>query len=41
MGKNYILAFEDNPFTSRDFRTDDAGIKAQKLDQKTSNDFTM
>lgn len=41
MDKNYILAFEDNPFPSRDFRMDDAGIRAQKLDQKTSNDFTV
>lgn len=35
LDKNDILVLEDNPFTSINFRTGAAGMKAQKLDQKT------
>ena len=38
MNKNYILAFEDAVFLSVNLRIGDAGIDAQKPDQKTSRE---
>ena len=38
MNKNYILAFEDAVFLSVNLRIGDAGIGAQKPDQKTSRE---
>lgn len=35
MDKNYILAFEDSPFVSINFRIGDTVKEAQKLDQET------